>query len=78
MKHAYWVVRCKTEYCQNQMAVKYIGLHDDHKIHFLPIEMPGWFDISCDKCVTRHRYLHTDLIPVVTEEAPPFDFVDMF
>ena len=78
MKHAFWVVRCKTKECPNQIAVKYIGLHDERKVYFLPHPMPGQFDISCGECVTVHRYLRSELAAVTTEEAPPFDFVDLF
>ena len=45
MKHAYWVVTCKTPNC-GLIIAKYIGVHDGRPIYILPSEGPGWWDFD--------------------------------
>ena len=73
MKHAYWVVSCKTRKC-GIIVAKYIGEHDGRPIYTLPSKMPAWFHFQCGTCEKAHRYKRVDLQASVLDFAPPADF----
>lgn len=70
MKHAWWVVTCKTPNC-GVIAAKYIGLHDGRPIYILPGEGPEWWDFQCGTCGKTHTYTREDLRATTLDFPPP-------
>ena len=60
MKHAWWIVRCKSPKC-GIILVSYIGVHDGRPMYVLPTEGPGWWEYECGECGKLHRYTRNDL-----------------
>ena len=78
MKHAYWVVICKTPNC-GSIPAKYIGPDDGHWAYELPdVGVPDSWFASCSGCGKNHRYLRDDLQVKSSEIAPPSGFQSLW
>jgi len=78
MKHAYWVVICKTPNC-GAIPAKYIGPDDGHWAYELPhVGVPDSWFASCSGCGKNHRYFRDDLQVQSSESAPPSGFQSLW
>jgi hypothetical protein len=68
--YAGWGCLCKTPECGTYHLAHFMGT-TTKKIHFLPVEGPGWWDYGCLYCGNIHRYTRKDLTVNILEEVPP-------
>jgi hypothetical protein len=75
-KYIFWAVVCKSETCDNEILLKYIGVYDPKEMHF-DANIPRSLSLACRSCGERYEYTDADVISRF-RDGKPEGFVDQF
>ena len=77
MIYLYWAANCKTDGCKNSRVIKFRGEYIEGTPE-PPVLLPKKITITIPVCSKSYEYEAAEIIPIVKDSPPPFDFVNLF
>jgi hypothetical protein len=77
-QHVYWAADCKTEGCETQIFLKYVGIYEPTQTAFLVDLKPEPINVPCGICGETHAYTKDELEQRISDDPPEPHFADQF